>query len=135
MKNKLLKILLSVLIITQSMVFQVSAPRLVLCIGDEEHVAVEVSDGGHFAAENYHFNTLFASSGKQHHLIGDKCVDISLDYRFDRSHIGNKNSNIQLIAKNYFSLEQIEVNISDSPSFCEKIPSVNQHIATTILII
>ena len=139
MKNKGLKILLSLLIIAQSMIFQVSSPQLVLCIGDEGHIAVEVSDDRHSDNENYYFEALFDKSNSLHHLLNNNCIDISLDYHFGSSHISNKKSNdLPLFQQSSYSVNQFSsynsCNFNDFIS-AEKISSINQHIAVTILLI
>lgn len=88
MKNKFLKILLSFMILIQSMIFQVSSPDFILCIGDEGHFAVEISTNEHHSnVENHCSNTFFNKITSQHHFQNNDCIDISLDYHFDNSHI------------------------------------------------
>lgn len=136
MRNKGLKIFLSLLIVAQSMIFQISSPQLVLCIGGEGHIAVEVSDDRHSDNENHHFEALFDKSNSLHHLLNNNCIDIPLDYHFGNSHISNKkNSDFPVFQQNYYSINQLNSYICNNFITSENKSSINRHIAVTILLI
>ena len=136
MKNKILKIFLSLLIIAQSMIFQVSAPQLVLCVGDEGHVAVEVSENSHSDIDAHNFKALFAENRTKHHLINDDCFDIPLDYHFGSSHISNKKS-IKLPGSllRYYSQNESASFTYNNLTSTENRLLINQHISVTVLLI
>ncbi|HES59123.1 MAG: hypothetical protein JW956_03615 [Calditrichaceae bacterium] len=77
-----LKILLSLSLLLQTMVFQVSLPNLVLCFGEDGHIAFEWQDNTNHCAHNssFSYNFLFETKSEITAKVGAGCTDINLHF-------------------------------------------------------
>ncbi|KAA3616767.1 MAG: hypothetical protein D8M58_17320 [Calditrichaeota bacterium] len=133
-----LKVVLAFFVLIQSLLFQVSLPELVLCFGDDGHIALESSerDADHKHDKN-HFSDLVKLFNQND---SDDCTDINLDWHFSNADVikkSNKNLN-----HNSFVFVPNALLHTSKPSIKSNIniiSNTNKHtitsIQTTILLI
>ncbi len=125
-------------ILIQALFFQVDLPQLVLCFGDDGHIALENNDGvacGH--PENMLAKAVkkLQSISEQH----DACKDVILDWHFSNADLTKIKNNIPKVSS-YFVQFFPSINKVNALSFIQKIFLIEKNttiesIHTTVLLI
>lgn len=84
--TKKLSIILIKLLFAQALLFQVDLPQLVLCFGDDGHIAIEKTNGSMSEHEGLHFTKAAAVLQTINEAHAD-CTDIKLDWHFSNAKI------------------------------------------------
>jgi hypothetical protein len=92
MKKQISKIL-TYLLFLQSLFFQVDLPELVLCFGDDGHVAIEVTSEADCVYDNDTPNTK-ASAFQVLNEKHDDCNDLKLDLHFSNADVNKNKTNL-----------------------------------------
>ena len=92
MKKQTSKILTHLLFI-QALFFQVDLPELVLCFGDDGHIAIEATSAAECSYDNDGHNTtagVFQVLNEKH----DDCNDLKLDLHFSNADFNKNKTNL-----------------------------------------
>ena len=140
MKINLIKAILPFLVLFQSFLFKVSLPELVLCFGEDGHVALEgsVKDLDHKHKKD-HLNELIKIQQTYNQKHND-CMDINLDWHFSDANILKvKNRIPNYISTLYFpptllQISDISLIHTHKVQLNTKAPTITA-IQTTVLLI
>jgi hypothetical protein len=125
-------------VLVQALFFQVDLPQLVLCFGDDGHIALENSDG---VICDHQENVLAKAVKKLQSISGrhDDCKDVVLDWHFSNADLTKIKNNIPKVSS-YFTQFFPSVNKVNALSFIQKIFIIENNttiesIHTTVLLI
>lgn len=110
--NKIMNVILSLTLIIQAAVFQVALPNLILCIGDDGHIALEWQEEQEHCRHNNLVNKTVFNDTENIHSGSQEvdCTDIGLHFHSSyayKTQKGNKSINI---AKIYGQQQLLVVN-------------------------
>jgi hypothetical protein len=133
-----IKVLMTFFILTQALFFQVDLPQLVLCFGDDGHIALENSDG---VACGHPENLLAKAVKKLQSISGrhDDCKDVILDWHFSNADLTKIKNSIPKVSSHFAQFFPSE-NKTNTISFIKKIFLIENNttidsIHTTVLLI
>lgn len=136
--KKQISIILITLVFAQTLLFQVDLPELVLCFGDDGHVAIEqASDSAHEHNEiqDISYMDVFQAFNSRH----DDCTDIELDWHFSNADVTKVKNKIPLYNSTFlqFPFLQISENsfLNNNLVHTNYSKSTINSIRTTILLI
>jgi len=89
MKLKSVKIILALFVLIQSFLFNVSLPELVLCFGEDGHVAIEKASNNSCDHDDEHLTKL--ENEEKINERHEDCTDLNLDWHFSNADIKLKN--------------------------------------------
>lgn len=131
MKKQISKILIA-LVFAQTLLFQVDLPELVLCFGEDGHVAIEKASDN---ACEHDGDTALQNIVKIKTIkpLHDDCTDITLDWHFSNADIVKKtNNNIKNISSGFLS--QALQHTSEYPvkNTSQQSANTNKHTITAL---
>ena len=140
--NKSLNIIISFSMLVQAAVFQVALPNLVLCFGDDGHVAFELQNGSSQCDHNISVSNIFSFHPENEltEIAGMDCTDIDLHFHLsytDKIQKKNHPTSSTLILEhfNFRVMEKVPFYSSVNHTHFSPQYTMNSAIKNTVLII